>query len=494
MLFKGRIKILGFAVGFTLIELLVVIAIIAVLIALLLPAIQKVRMAANKSVSASNLRQVAIATATYATEHAEHLPPLNTPKGFLLNSFNNGQITGTYLPPGFNSSSGVGFFWQYQFARPGTVFYYLLPYVEQQEAYSNVPKYGPFTYGYVYTTPFPISGGFSGPLHFNRDYFISTGGSQVAANFKIYQNPMDPTLPSPDGGISYLANAYRANGQPAVFVSINSISPPTATPTMGQIGDGPSNTVFFAEGFAKCGGGAVGGGTIVSTGSSSFDNWQHRFGQHPPQGQYNSVGVWGNSSGAFSLSGNPYFIVKYSQTVGGAKAAPARGALAPASTPPATSATHPNAWTYKSKGINNGLPFLASARVDHGNGYKSSAVSTQSSHAWVSATDNWEWNRDFFIWGSSKPRGPITWSFTYSKVSGAGPAGTFPPEFTNHGIQTKAAALSTCDSQAAQAIWNGQFQVAMGDGSVRTVNQNIKATTWLAVITPNGHDTPGPDW
>ena len=61
--------------GFTLIELLVVIAIIAILAALLMPALEKARASAGKTVCMGQTRQIWLGMTMYAGDHDEWMPP-----------------------------------------------------------------------------------------------------------------------------------------------------------------------------------------------------------------------------------------------------------------------------------------------------------------------------------------------------------------------------------------------------------------------------------
>ena len=183
--------------AFTLIEFLVVIAIIAVLIGLLLPAVQKVRVAAARTVDSNNLKQQSLALHN-CNDTVGKLPPV-------YNTFPN--PAGADGPP----------------AGMGTLQYFLLPYVEQDNVYNQV---------------------------------MMTSDNCTNIALKIFMAPSDPTMPAsgivtmmgmPYGGSSYASN-YLVFG--------NTLGGSAKIPS--TFSDGTSNTLVFGQQFTVCGGMAVG--------------------------------------------------------------------------------------------------------------------------------------------------------------------------------------------------------------------------------------------
>jgi type II secretory pathway pseudopilin PulG len=205
-----------------LIELLVVIAIIAVLVGLLLPAIQKVREAANRSKCQNNLKQMGLATHGYHDANQKFpYAVLDRQPGETASTWSTGLIL--ILP--YLEQDGVAKLWNPALPRNDSS-------TEATLGYSNSSLQRKLIPTYTCPTMTPPTGPL-GPGAENRGYcsYLFAAGTPDVSDFHY----VDP-IPAFDGAIVPVNHPDTAP-----------TSPNKQPTTMASITDGTTNTFLIGE-------------------------------------------------------------------------------------------------------------------------------------------------------------------------------------------------------------------------------------------------------
>ena len=181
----SRRRRLSSAAAFTLIELLVVIAIIAILASLLLPALARAKMEANRTKCLNNLKQLELAAQMYKHDNNDYLIP-NAPAGYTAND--------TWCPSGSESWGGAP---PSVDVNTNVLLYYkclMAPYVLNQIA--------------VYKCPFDVLQAKDGPRLRSYSMQANMGtvyiGDLYNPGFRTYTKASDINCPSPAGLFDFL--------------------------------------------------------------------------------------------------------------------------------------------------------------------------------------------------------------------------------------------------------------------------------------------------
>lgn len=220
--------------AFTLVELLVVIAIIGILIGMLLPAVQQVREAARRTQCLNNARQLALGALNFESSKM-HFPTLGNPGGDAIwaNVANFNRFPAEHWP------------WTYQ----------VLPFIEQNNAFSERQQIGPNLRFAEYSIPI-----FTCPSRGQRTWFMPSGDMVISADYAgfAFPSPFGPK-PAPfnvqgqfwntQSNTADLEDHSRWKGIITPGIVQDSSGAKSKAPSIGfgQVSDGSSNTVLFGE-------------------------------------------------------------------------------------------------------------------------------------------------------------------------------------------------------------------------------------------------------